>query len=287
MQSPRPITLVLSTVLAVVGALTPAFPAQAATCTVAAAGDVAGADDYTTGAARTAALIVREDPGTVIALGDLAYRSGTADEFARYYRPTWGRFLPRTQAVAGNHEYRTPGADGMEAELGEASNDNRAITRCGWRLVLLNQYKGITKAVDYLKEQRRRYPSAPLLLAWHAPRFSSGVEHGNDTSVQPLWAAARDVHARIVLNAHDHDYERFAPMSRYGNAHPDGTRQFVSGLGGHSVRPFGTVQPHSEVRYTGQPAVLFLSLQTTGSYSWKLKRYDGAVRDSGTQAAAG
>lgn len=285
MRTPRPLTFVLSTALAVAGVLVPASPAQASTCRVAAAGDVAGPGDYKTGAARTASLIVREKPGTVIALGDLAYPDGTAQQFARYYRPTWGRFESKTQAVAGNHEYRTAGADGMEAELGGASNDNRAITRCGWRLVFLNQYKGIGAAVAYLKAQRRSHPSAPMLVAWHEPRFSSGSEHGSNPRMQPLWAAARATRARIVLSAHDHDYERFAPMNINGKAVASGTRQFVSGLGGHGIRRFGRVQRNSRARYTGDPAVLFLSLRSSGGYAWKLKRYDGAVRDSGSQRA--
>lgn len=264
------------------GVVLPATPAEAETCSVAAAGDVAGWD-YRSGAARTAELIVRENPGTVVALGDLAYESGTAAEFATYYRPTWGRFEAKIEAVAGNHEYRTAGADGMEAELGEASNDNRAVTRCGWRLVLVNQYKGIAAGADFVRSQRAAHPSAPMLVAWHAPRFSSGSEHGSDATVQPLWAAARDLHARIVLNAHDHDYERFAPMNRDGYPLAGGTREFVSGLGGHEIRPLGKVRPNSELRYTGNPAVLFLSLGSTGAYSWRLLRYDGAVRDSGTQ----
>jgi hypothetical protein len=304
MSFPRTLTTVLSMALAVAVAvaiavaLAPASPALAPTsparvpasasrvrtCTIAAAGDVAGRKDYKDGAARTARLILSENPGTVVALGDLAYDKGTAHEFATYYRPTWGQFEKRTQAVAGNHEYRTAGADGMEAELGRASNNNRAITRCGWRLVFLNQYKGTKKAVAYMKRQRRAYPTAPMLVAWHEPRFSSGEEHGSKTGMQPLWAAARANRVRIVLNAHDHDYERFAPMNVNGKATAKGTRQFVSGLGGHSIRPFGRVQPNSRVRYTGKPAVLFLSLQSTGGYSWKLKRDDGAVRDSGTQA---
>ena len=272
----------LAFVACLAGAALPATPAQAATCSVAAAGDVAGWD-YRSGAARTAALILKENPGTVIALGDLAYESGTATEFATYYRPTWGQFEAKTEAVAGNHEYRTVGADGMEAELGEASNDNRAVPRCGWRLVLVNQYKGITAGADFVRSQRAAHPSAPMLIAWHAPRFSSGSEHGSDPSVQPLWAAARDVRARIVLNAHDHSYERFAPMNRDGYRIADGTRTFVSGLGGHGIRSLGAVQPNSELRYTGNPAVLFLSLGSTGAYSWELLRYDGAVRDSGSQ----
>ena len=275
----RPLAALFALTLA---AAIPAPAAQAATCSVAAAGDVAGASDYRTGAARTASLILRENPQTVIALGDLAYDNGSSAEFAAYYRPTWGQFEAKTQAVAGNHEYRTPGADGMEAELGNLSNDNRAFNLCSWRVVLVNQYKGVDAGAVYIKQQRNAYPGVPMLVAWHAPRWSSGSEHGSDPSVQNLWAAARYVRAKVVLTAHDHNYERFAPLDTYGNPVAGGTREFVSGLGGHTIRPLGATRPNSQVRYTGNPAVLFLSLSSTGTYTWRLLRYDSAVLDSGS-----
>ncbi len=59
-------------------------------CTVAAAGDMAGKDDWRTGAAKTAELIERSRPRAVLALGDLAYNPGTRAEFNQYYDPTWG-----------------------------------------------------------------------------------------------------------------------------------------------------------------------------------------------------
>ena len=53
-----------------------------------AAGDVAHCE--ATGDEETAALL-DVLPGTVAALGDLAYESGSADEFARCYDSSWGR----------------------------------------------------------------------------------------------------------------------------------------------------------------------------------------------------
>lgn len=110
--------------------------------------------------------------------------------------------------MAGNHEYLTPGADGMEAELGELSNDNRGFTICGWRVVLLNTYKGLQKAASFLEAQRSANPRLHLMAAWHEPRRSSGSAHGNEPVMQTLWAYARGARTKVVLNAHDHDYER-------------------------------------------------------------------------------
>jgi hypothetical protein len=48
--------------------------------------------------------------GTVLAVGDMAYRHGTAQEFETCYDPVWGRHKARTRPSPGNHEYETSGA---------------------------------------------------------------------------------------------------------------------------------------------------------------------------------
>lgn len=268
-------------------AVVTARPADAASgCTVAAAGDIAGKDDYKTGAQRSGDLIRRQDPAKVIALGDLAYDAGTASEFRKYYDPTWGDLGRKTLAVAGNHEYRTRGAAGMVARFGPASITNRGVDVCGWRVVLVNQYRGISTGASFIAAERRAHPGVPMIVAWHEPRYSSGSEHGNNPGVDRLFDAAVAAGARIVLNAHDHHYERFAPMDTSGRASATGTRQFVSGLGGHHVRGYGTVRANSEKRVTGTPAVLFLTLTPDGGYTWAARTAGGAVADSGTQPPA-
>ncbi len=264
------------------GAVIVAPSAQATHCKVAVAGDIA----YTnTGDTKTANLIKAHNPSKVIAPGDLAYESGSPSEFSNYYAPTWGAFKSKTLVVPGNHEARTPGFAGIEGYFGDAADDNHAETICNrWRVVLVNPYKGISAAASFIRKDGAAHASKSKIVVWHAPRFSSG-KHGNNTSMQPLWDASRAVGARIVLNGHDHSYERFAPMTSAGNRNDtSGTREFVSGLGGKSQYTFGTIKPNSQKRYNGQPAVLFLGLSTTTkSYSWNLRSVDGVVRDSGTQ----
>ncbi|MGA8208989.1 MAG: metallophosphoesterase [Nocardioidaceae bacterium] len=254
------------------------------TCTIAAAGDVAGGDDWQTGAARTAALIRSREPGRVIALGDLAYSAGTSRQFARYYTPTWGTFRGKTIAVPGNHEYQeSPGA-GLAAYFGARTRRNRAGHLChGWRIVVLNPYTtssrvnpaAVRRAARFLTAERRRHPRAKLIVAWHPPRFSSGDEHGDDARLAALWSAAVRARVRIVLNAHDHNYERFAPV---GSGR---TVEFVSGLGGHHVRGRGETSRNSRSFFTGTPAVLFLTLRPSG-YSFAARTVTGRVVDHGS-----
>src|SRR4029077_1149688 len=61
--------------------------------------------------------------GTVIAIGDNAYPSGSNAHYANCYNPTWGRHKSRTRPVAGNHDYSTSGAAGYYAYFGASAGD--------------------------------------------------------------------------------------------------------------------------------------------------------------------
>lgn len=249
-------------------------------CTLAAAGDIAG-EDFKDGAARTASLIRARHPRAVVALGDTAYEDGSREDYAGYYEPTWGAFKGRTFAVPGNHEYHTNGASGFARYFGHESLSNRGVDLCGWRLLLVNEYEGVDSGARFLAREARRRPDVPHIVVWHEPRFSSGEEHGSDPDMQPLWAAAVAARAAVVLNGHDHDYERFAPLDAAGDPVRHGTTEFVTGLGGHHIREFGDIEAHSVARFTGTPAVLFLTLRPDG-YSWAERTVDGRLVDRGT-----
>jgi hypothetical protein len=90
--------------------------------------------------------------------------------------------------------------------------------------------------------------------------------------VQPFWQALYDYGADVVLNGHDHTYERFAPQNPTGQADPArGIREFVVGTGGRSLYSFATIRPNSEVRYNTTWGVLKLTLHPTG-YDWEFTR---------------
>ena len=116
---------------------------------------------------------------------------------------------------------------------------------------------------------------------WHHPRFSSG-EHGNDTDVAPFWRALYAAGADVVINGHDHDYERFAPQDP--NAPTDrarGIREFVVGTGGAALRTFPTTAANSELRASVSHGVIRLVLHPT-SYDWSFIPTTGDVTDAGS-----
>jgi len=230
--------------------------------------------------------------GTVSTAGDNAYEGGTAAEFQDCYGPTWGAFRDRTNPAPGNHDYGTSGAGGyfgyFGTRAGPVGTGWYAYDLGAWRIYALNS--NCTKVSCAAGSEQEQWlpadlatsPRACVLAYWHHPRFSSG-EHGNDTGVTPLWNALYEAGAEVIVNGHDHDYERFAPQSPGGAADPArGIRELVVGTGGASLRSFSTIRANSEVRNSTTYGVLKLTL-SSGSYTWEfVPAGSGTFKDSGS-----
>ena len=182
------------------------------------AGDIADCSDLS-GAEATAKLL-DAIPGTVFTVGDNAYEGGTAKQFRDCYGTTWGRHKSRTRPTAGNHEFHSGGAtpyfDYFGASAGNPKTGYYSFDLGSWHVIALNsecdQIGGCqagSAEEEWLREDLKEHPAACTVAYWHKPLFSSGGKHGNDQEVKPLWQALYEAHATIVLNGHDHDYERF------------------------------------------------------------------------------
>jgi acid phosphatase type 7 len=257
------------------------------------AGDIASCDDLK-GAEATAKLI-DNIPGTVFAAGDLAYPDGSDEQFARCYAPTWGRFKDRTRPAPGNHEYHSDGASGYVRYFGAAAGDPKkayySYDLGAWHIIALNSECedvggcGVgSQQEQWLRQDLSTHPTKCTLAYWHKPLFSSGAAHGNDPEIKPLWDALYTANADVVINGHDHDYERFALQDPSGKPDTErGIREFVVGTGGkNSHRSFASPKPNSEVRQADTFGVLKLALHS-GSYDWKFVPEAGKTfTDSGT-----
>jgi hypothetical protein len=138
-----------------------------------------------------------------------------------------------------------------------------------------------TAQMQWLAGDLAANPRACVAAVWHHPLFTSGL-HGPTTSMRPAWEILQAAGADLVLNGHDHDYERFAPQLPDGTASASGIREFVVGTGGAGLRSFGTVQANSQLRRTGVHGVLKLELMT-GSYRWAFVPVAGSTwTDTGT-----
>lgn len=263
--------------------------------TVAVAGDIA---DDGSGDTATSNLVVNLVPDLVLTAGDNAYQDGSLAQYQTYYDPTWGRFKSKTRPAPGNHEYHTSGAagyfdyfNGVGATTGPAGTRGQGYYSFdvgAWHLIALNNYVSMSAGSaqeQWLKADLSQNTGRCTLAYWHEPRFTSGAEHSNNTSVGPLWNDLYAAGADLVLNGHNHQYERFAPQDPSGNADATkGIREFVVGTGGAGLYAFGTPQPNSEVRDATANGVLELTLHQ-GSYDWSFVPVAGeSFTDSGTAA---
>jgi acid phosphatase type 7 len=259
------------------------------------AGDIANcAITGGSGAAATARLL-DQISGTVFTAGDHAYPSGTAREFQDCYDPSWGRHKARTRPAPGNHDYLTANAKPYYDYFGDNAGPDRrgyySYTLGTWHIVSLNSFIAADRRspqIQWLRRDLEDNRATCTLAYWHIPVFSSGP-HGSDrrTSGHMLeaWRVLYEFRADVVINGHDHDYERFAPQDPSGKADVEkGIREFVVGTGGGGLYEFRQIQPNSESRSNRSYGVLKLTLGAI-DYTWEFVPGAGEpFHDRGTSA---
>jgi hypothetical protein len=231
------------------------------------AGDISSCDNNND---ELTAQLLDGIPGTIFAVGDNAYDSGTLSQFTNCYDPTWGRYKDRIKPVPGNHEYLTSGASGYFQYFNNIPS-YYAYNLGSWRIYALNSEIDVSASseqVKWLEDDLAANPSQCVLAYWHKPRWSSGTHHGSNETFQTLWQILYSAGAEVVINGHEHNYERFAPMNATGQADPLGLREFVVGTGGRDLYDFGTLLPNSEVHDDTSFGVLKFTLRPTG-YDWQ------------------
>jgi hypothetical protein len=229
----------------------------------------------------------------VLALGDIQYEDGALTKYSQSYDPSWGRLKNITRPAVGNHEYLTAGASGYYTYFGTAAGDKTkgyySYNLGEWHIIALNsncsQVGGCGAGApqeQWLKADLAANPTMCTLVYFHHPRFSSG-QHGNNTSYDIFWKDLYAAGVELVLNGHDHIYERFAPQSPSAAADPKGIQQFTVGTGGKNHTTIVAIQPNSVVRNTDTYGFLKLSLHAT-SYDWQFVPEPGKTfTDTGTR----
>ena len=243
----------------------------------------------------TADLVKAVNPDAVLALGDNQYPSGSLHDFKASYARNWGVFRDITYPVPGNHEYGTPRAEGyfsyFGSRAGEPDKGYYSYDLGPWHMVALNSEcenvggcSDTSPQASWLKQDLSTHSRTCTLAYWHRPRFSSG-SHGNNLDNDALWRIVVRENVDVVLNGHDHGYERFAPMDSDGDGSATGTTEMVVGTGGASHYEFHLPSETSLLRVRGQNGILRLELTEQG-YSWQfLRSPDQKILDSGTVPA--
>lgn len=254
------------------------------TAIILAAGDIAGCADHYKD--EETAEMLADMPGTILPLGDVVYQNGTRWQFRNCYDPSWGRLLSRSRPTPGNHEYRTdqagPYYDYFGERAGPAGKGYYTYTLGTWRIYSLNSERHIEEQTRWLRRHLKNTPSKCVLAYWHKPLFTSGPVPPTP-EVRPLFAELWRARAEVVLNGHQHSYERFEPQDHDGNFRRQGVRQFVIGTGGAQLEPpTGPRAKNSKLHYVDGWGVLEMTLGE-GEYSWRFVPLHGSAEvDSGS-----
>lgn len=250
------------------------------------AGDIA--ECGSTGAAATAGVLDTID-GTVFTVGDHAYRAGTTEEFRNCYDPTWGRHKARTRPASGNHEYRSTDGAPYYAYFGERAGEPGkgyySYDLGAWHIVALNSNIAVEAGSaqgQWLRADLAAHNTTCTLAYWHVPLFSSG-HHGDTPAMRAFWRVLYEFGVDVIVNGHDHDYERFTPQDPDGKADATrGIREFVVGTGGAHLRKIHGQHVNSEICDASTWGELKLTLHPT-SYEWEfIPVTSGAFHDAGS-----
>lgn len=248
---------------------------------VAAAGDIACPAISRVKPARcqqraTAAAVA--DADFVVALGDLQYPGGDQTNWNGYDQ-SWGALAAKTLPVIGNHEYLTQfGQLFYDYWASKGFPQQRGVwTRPlgnGWTFIAVDANCGkIDCKAERVALDAALVQSGPCtIVGWHQPMWSSG-DHGSSVNKKlgDLWYTAVAYHVALVLNGHDHNYERTTPF--------DSTTEVVVGTGGKSQDLPTPPAAFTAVQIDNTFGHLRLSL-TPNAYSAEYIDLAGVVGDS-------
>ncbi len=263
--------------------------------TVIAAGDIAcspstGHAPGTCEQAATASIAEQLKPDAALLLGDLQYDNGRLADFNSAFDPTWGKLKSISRPAPGNHEYGTNGASGYFDYFGDIAGDRSkgyySFDLGAWHIISLNSNCTSIGGCDessaegkWLKADLSNNNAACTLAYWHHPAFSSGRYAHNQKELsggETLWQQVAGK-VEVVLNGHDHLYERFAPR--------DGTVQFTVGTGGRSHYNKVNADALSQKIIDNTFGVLSLNLNAN-SYRWQFIDIAGNALDEGHATCA-
>lgn len=232
----------------------------------------------------------------IFTVGDHVYPTGARANWDRCWSTSWGDSAKRIMRVLrpsiGNHD--------LDGGFGEAYYEifgkNAGAKGKGfyaydlgeWKIISLNSEIVTNPAFppearreqeDWLKKELQGNTKKCALAYFHRPRFSSGG-HAGDLRMTGIWNILYEHNVDVVINGHEHHYERFGPQTPAGLSDTvRGIVQFIVGTGGASLTGIrNPVQPNSARRIQGHYGVLKLTLGA-GEYQHAFLDTQGRVWD--------
>src|SRR5215207_5027571 len=221
------------------------------------------------------------------------YRLSDGSTYDSSRQAWWGQYKDQMMPSLGNHEYlnstdpttqSNPYFDYFSAQNGfklpaalvPNTADNPGLTKGkgyysynlgSWHIVVLNSNcdyvscNSTSAQAAWLQNDLASHPAQCTLSYMHHPLYATGTG-GLEPRVKPLWQILYDNGADVILNGHDHRYERLARIDSNDNRDLTyGMRPLIAGTGGD---PGGgttdTNEPNSEIKIFGTAGILRMDL---------------------------
>jgi Calcineurin-like phosphoesterase len=243
----------------------------------------------------TAALLSKYRPRVILTLGDNQYEEGSFAQYQTGWGRTtcagpgkcdgWGQHLSNVYPAPGNHEWLTPNAQGYRdyfgARLAQIGSDTPSGNQMyysfdvgPWHFISLDSdcskvlgCNAGNPQMVWLLADLAANNGRSTVVAFHHPIVSIGP-HGSTGGMGYLNSVLVNDHdVQVVLNGHDHSYQRSVPAGLSG-PQASGVRYFVVGTGGKNHTGCGTPTPVIAVCNGNTFGVLGLTLHADGSYDW-------------------
>lgn len=252
------------------------------------------------------------NPTAILGLGDYQYNSGTCSNFTTSgrYDSDWGSQNYRMYPTFGpTHDYAGT-STGSRADLyfsgdctGQRNPQSAAAALLGgtlgpiqaysfdvgsWHIVSLPslcfRYGCDANAITtWLTNDLKSHTNRCTIAYFHEAYWTSTTTgHAAALSTKPWVQVLYDYGVELLLQGHNHDYERFYPQNM-SNQRDDakGITAFVVGTGGIGFYTFTNTAPNSAARSDNTYGLLKLSLGS-GTYSWQfVPTSGGTFTDSG------
>jgi len=250
----------------------------------------------------------------VLALGDLIQHQTSEVEAYDDFDRAWGILGNRLAATIGNHDYYRAQSGVLTAagyfsywenqgvptwRFGKPGRGWSSWDRGKWHMVNLNSNcSAVSCSFDGqqlkwleadLSANQARGQTRCILAYFHHPLFSAGVARGRvpEGSLLPnLWDLLYRYRTDLVLNGHQHFYERFQPQNPEGFPDQAGITEIIAGTGGASTFRIedesGELASNSVASYRGLGA-LILDLEDDG-YSSYFRDINGGIHDQQPKA---
>ncbi|MGA8038710.1 MAG: metallophosphoesterase [Acidimicrobiia bacterium] len=187
----------------------------------------------------------------ILTTGDNIYSNSTGSTMAPF---SWMSGVGLDWWITwGNHDEEDAG---RIAVVNGVFGDPPMWTKIQWGevdVIILDSNQVTTKAqLDFLKSQLAA-SSRPTILAFHHPVYSC-ANHGDTADVIDNWLPLFDKDVVLVLNGHDHNYQRFAD---------GGVTYVVTGGGGRGLYSLESCPNGHPTRIAGESTHHFLDIQQT------------------------